>query len=99
MPFMNQRGRLWAKKSSCIQFKTWRRQVPLSSEDMEKLIKIVSDNAENAMADGYEVDKYSDADLAGDMCAYAADCEEYDIADVTAAIIEWRKRNGRSKTA
>jgi hypothetical protein len=65
----------------------------------EKLFKIVADNIEAALANGYNIDDYTDDELAGDLSAYAEDCEIYSVEYLTAAVHRWRKNRGRTKEA
>jgi hypothetical protein len=61
-------------------------------ESDEKLFKIVADNIEEALKNGYNFDDYTDEELAGDLSAYAEDCSNYSIEYLTAAVHKWRKQ-------
>jgi hypothetical protein len=66
-------------------------------ESDEVLFKIVADNLEASIENEYNMDSYTDEELAGDLLAYAEDCSEYSIEYLTAAVHKWRKKNGRSQ--
>jgi hypothetical protein len=64
----------------------------------EELMKKISDNIKDASDNEYNIDDYTDEELAGDLLAYAEDCENETYEDILATVKEWRKNCGRTKT-
>ena len=61
----------------------------------DELRKKVDENIKEAHLNDYSFDNYDDEDLAGDMQAYAENCEDETYDDILAAVKEWREKNGR----
>ena len=54
--------------------------------DNRTTMDLVKENIKSALEGGFEFENYTDEDLAGDLCAYAADLEDKTFEQVLQAV-------------